>query len=74
MQCSLKHCLNVTLFIPGVPPNGDEDEQCEVTVVIKVSGSVIPAFGLFSSSVLIQLAGEPGWFPAVNRYGISAEM
>ena len=74
MQHILRHCSKVTLFIPGVPPNGDEDEQCDVTVVINVSGSVIPAFALFSSSVLTQLAGEPGWFPAVKRYGISAEL
>ena len=74
MQYCQKYCLIVTLFIPMFPPNGDEGVQFEGTVVIKVSGSVIPAFGLFSSSVLIQLAGEPGWFPAVNRYGISVEL
>ena len=49
-----------TLFIPKLPPNGDEDEACEVTVVIKVSGRVIPEFNAFSSSVRTQFAGEPG--------------
>ena len=59
-----------TLFIPKVPPNGEPDAPCDVTVVIKLSGKVMPAFKVSPSSVLIQLAGEPGWFPAVNKYGI----
>ena len=75
--CNTQRCrkklplrLNITLFIPRFPPNGDEGEPCEVTVVIIESGSVIPSLAPFSSPVLIQLAGEPGWFPAVNKYGM----
>ena len=56
--------------MPGLPLNWYCEGPCDVTVVISESGRVIPALDGCPSSVFTQFAGEPGWFPAVKRYGM----